>query len=106
MVYIEGIHGTMSELMKRQKSLMLKHHNIIYHEFLQLNVIHQSHSPQDCQSNLFYLKLQIIYVYKYKILLKKLCKFHVNKSCIKSGQYYFLFQFRASKIIIQTQKQT
>ena len=43
----------MVELMKRQKSLILKYHNIICHEFLQLNIIHQSNSPQGCQSNPF-----------------------------------------------------
>ena len=41
----EGMYGAISELMKRQRILMLKNHNIICHEFLQLKVIHQSHSP-------------------------------------------------------------
>ena len=53
MEHREGMHGAMLELMKRKKSLMLKTYNIICHDFLQLNVIHQSHSPQGCQSNLF-----------------------------------------------------
>ena len=38
------MYDAMPELMKRQRILMLKNHNIICHEFLQLNVIHQSHS--------------------------------------------------------------
>ena len=48
MKHTEGMHGAMQELMKHQKSLILKKYHIIYHEFLQLNVIHQSHSPQGC----------------------------------------------------------
>ena len=53
MEHTEGMNGAMSELMKRQKSLMLKNYNIIFHEILQLNMIHQSHSPQGCQPNPF-----------------------------------------------------
>ena len=43
--HTEGMYDAMPELMKRQRILMLKNHNIICHEFLQLKVIHQSHSP-------------------------------------------------------------
>ena len=54
MEHTECMNDAMSELMKRQKSLMLKNHDIGCRELLQLSVIHQSYSPQGCQSNPFF----------------------------------------------------
>ena len=70
MEHIDGLHGAMSELMKRQKCVMMKNHHIICSEYLQLKVIHQNHSPKGCQSNLFlfevshYLCLEGYYLIK------------------------------------------
>ena len=44
--HTEGTYGAMQELMKRQKSLMMKNHSIICQEFLHSNVINRSHSPE------------------------------------------------------------
>ena len=38
--YMEGINGTMQELMKQQKRLMMKNCNIICQGFLYLKFIH------------------------------------------------------------------
>ena len=46
MEHTDGLHGAMSELMKRQKCLMMKHHHIICSEYSQLKVIHHNHSPK------------------------------------------------------------
>ena len=46
MEHRDGLHSTMSELMKRQKCLMMKCHHIIFSEYLQLKVIHQNHSAK------------------------------------------------------------
>ena len=53
MEHTDGLHGAMSELMKRQKGLMMKNHHIICSEYLQLKVVHHNHSPNGSQSNLF-----------------------------------------------------
>ena len=71
MEHIEGIQGVITELTKRQKSLMLKNHNIICHNCLQLNVIHQRHSQQDCQSNPFLFAVSnYLYLEEYNIIKK------------------------------------
>ena len=62
MEHTEGVHGAMSESIKRQKALIFKKKNVICNEFLQLKVIHQMYSLQVCQSNTFCLQLQNIYV--------------------------------------------
>ena len=51
--YTDGMHGAMYELMMRQKKLMLTNHELICHEYLQMNIINQSHSPQGTHSNTF-----------------------------------------------------
>ena len=65
------MHGVMDELMKRQKSLMLKNHNLIYHEFLQMNIIHQSHSPQGNQTNTFLFQASYFLCFKGFNIIKK-----------------------------------
>lgn len=51
--HTEGMYGAMKELMKRRNSLMLKNHNIICREFLQFNVIYQSHFQQGSKTDQF-----------------------------------------------------
>ena len=53
MEHTDGLHGAMSELMKRQKCLMMKNHHISCSKYLQLKVIHHNHSSKGCQFNLF-----------------------------------------------------
>ena len=70
MEHTDGLHGVISELMKRQKCVMINNYHIICSEYLQLKVIHQNHSPKGCQSNLFlfeashYLSLEGSYFIK------------------------------------------
>ena len=53
MEHTDDLDGTISELMKRQKCLMMKNHHFICSEYLQLKVIRQNHSPKGYQSNSF-----------------------------------------------------
>ena len=48
MEHTDDLHCAMSELMKRQKFLMMKNHHIIFSAYLQLKVIHHNHSPKGC----------------------------------------------------------
>ena len=42
--FLEGIHGTMQQLMMRQHKLMLQNNKIIFKQYLEMKVIEQSHS--------------------------------------------------------------
>ena len=55
MEHTDGLHGVISELMKRQKYLMMKTHHIICYEYLQLKMIRQNQSAKDLQSNLCFV---------------------------------------------------
>ena len=51
--YTNVMYGAMYELMMYQKKIMFTNHELICHEYLQMNVIHQSHSPQGNHTNSF-----------------------------------------------------
>ena len=42
--YLEGIHGAMQQLMRRQHKLMLQNNELIFKQYLEMKVIEQSHS--------------------------------------------------------------
>ena len=81
MEHIDGLHGAMSELMKRQNCLMMKNHHIICSEYLQLKVIHQNYSPKGCQS-IFLLSQSFHYLCLEGDYLVK--KYHDNPNTINT----------------------
>ena len=69
--YTDGMHGAMYELMMRQKKLMLTNHELICHEYLQMNIIKQSHSLQGTHSNTFLFQASYFLCVKGFNIIKK-----------------------------------
>ena len=68
---MEGIHGTMQQLMMRQHKLMLQNNKIIFKQYLEMKVIEQSHALEtNFQDTFLYEASKVLCVKEY-ILIKK-----------------------------------
>ena len=68
---VDGIHGAMQELMKRQKTLMLKNNHEIAQQYMKLQVINQDFKAMRNQMECFLFKASSFLCLKGYALIKK-----------------------------------
>ena len=68
---MEGIHGTMQQLMMRQNKLMLQNNEIIFKQYLEMRVIEQSYALETNFQDTFLVEASKGLCVKGYILIKK-----------------------------------
>jgi len=102
--YLEGIHGAMQQLMRRQHKLMLQNNELIFKQYLEMKVIEQSHSIETNIHDTFLFEAsKVLCVKGYKFIKKNYMKASVifPKVLVDQSIIFFDMYNTQSKVIFK-----